>query len=109
MELHLSSATNVALGFDLELLGSGARFPAPALAAAVGNNVLVTWPATNTTGYTLYSTTDLNAGGGWSVFRRRSKPTPAKSAPRSRRRPTGCSSVFKVFHACLAKTFGIKH
>ena len=33
-----------------------------------GNNVLVTWPVTNTTGYMLYSTTSLNAGSGWSVF-----------------------------------------
>jgi lysophospholipase L1-like esterase len=68
VELHQSSVTNAALGFDLELLGSGARFPAPMLSAAVsGNNAVIAWPATNTTGYTLYSTTDLNAGGGWSV------------------------------------------
>ena len=68
VELHQSSVTNPALGFDLELLGSGTRFPAPMLSAAVsGNNAVIAWPATNTTGYTLYSTTDLHAGGEWSV------------------------------------------
>ena len=68
VELHQSSVTNSALGFDLELLGSGTRFPAPMLSAAVsGKNAVIAWPATDTTGYTLCSTTDLNAGGGWSV------------------------------------------
>jgi lysophospholipase L1-like esterase len=69
VELHQRSVTNATLGFDLELLGSGARFPAPLLSAAVSaGNLLVTWPATNTAGYSLYSTTDLSDIGGWSVF-----------------------------------------
>ncbi len=66
VELHQSSPTNSALGFDLELLGSGIRLPPPLLSAsAAGNNLLVTWPATNGAGYTLYSSTNL--GGAWSI------------------------------------------
>lgn len=66
VELHQSSTTNSALGFDLELLGSGVRFPPSVLSATVsGNNLLITWPTTNTAGYTLYSSTTL--GGGWSI------------------------------------------
>lgn len=68
VELHQHSVTNSSLGFDLELLGSGARYPKPELSIArSGSNVLVSWPATNTAGYTLYSTTNLSNGRGWSV------------------------------------------
>ena len=66
MEVHQSAVTNSVFGFDLELLGSGARYPNPALSVSMsGNNLLVTWPATNTAPYTLYSSTALGAG--WSV------------------------------------------
>ncbi len=66
VEVHQSSVTNSMLGFDLELLGSGARYPKPALSASVsGDNVLVIWPATNTAPYSLYSSTD--PGAGWSA------------------------------------------
>ena len=68
VEIHKRSVTNATLGFDLELLGSGARYPKPELSISQsGGNVLVSWPATNTAGYTLYSTTNLDNGGGWSA------------------------------------------
>jgi hypothetical protein len=66
VEVHQSSVTNSLMGFDLELLGSGARYPKPALSASVsGGNVNVTWPAANTAPYTLYFSAD--PGAGWSV------------------------------------------
>ena len=66
VEVHQSAVTNSVLGFDLELLGSGVRYPKPALSTSKsGNNLLVTWPATNIAHYTLYSSTALGAG--WSV------------------------------------------
>jgi len=66
VEIHKRSVTNSTLGFDLELLGSGARYPKPPLSIARSDsNVLLTWPVTNTAGYSLYSTTDLGNGGGW--------------------------------------------
>ena len=69
VEIHKRSVTNSTLGFDMELLGSGARYPKPELSIVKsGTNVLVSWPATNTTGYTLYSTTDLVNTGGWSAL-----------------------------------------
>jgi hypothetical protein len=66
VEVHQSSVTNSVLGFDLELLGSGARYPKPALSGSIsGDNLLVAWPATNIAPYTLYFSTDLDVG--WSV------------------------------------------
>jgi len=72
VEIHKRSVTNSTLGFDLELLGSGARYPKPELSIVKsGSSVLVSWPVTNTAGYTLYSSTDLVGSGGWSAL-----PTP---------------------------------
>lgn len=69
VEIHKRSVTNTTLGFDLELLGSGARYPKPVLTIAKSNsNVLVSWPATNAAGYTLYSSTDLVNTSGWSAL-----------------------------------------
>jgi lysophospholipase L1-like esterase len=69
VEIHKRSVTGSTLGFDLELLGSGERYPKPPLSIALsGSNVLLTWPVTNTAGYALYSTTDLDNGGEWSVL-----------------------------------------
>jgi len=69
VEIHKRSVTGSTLGFDLELLGSGERYPKPPLSIALsGSNVLLTWPVTNTAGYALYSTTDLDNGGEWSAL-----------------------------------------
>jgi hypothetical protein len=66
VEMHLSSVTNSTLGFDMELIGSGYPVPPPPLAInQTGGNILLSWPATNVVGFTLYSATNLAAPGNW--------------------------------------------
>lgn len=67
VEVHLSSATNATLGFDLELIGSGYRLPTPSLSITpTAGNILLGWPVTNGGGFALYSTTNLAVNGSWS-------------------------------------------
>ncbi len=67
VEIHQSASTNATLGFDLELIGSGYLLPTPSLSITqAGGTIQVSWPATNTGGFTLYSTTNLTQTGGWS-------------------------------------------
>jgi hypothetical protein len=67
VEVHQSSLTNATMGFDMELIGSGYLRPPPALSIAQGGSeVVLSWPITNSAGFTLYSTTNP-AGGNWSV------------------------------------------
>ena len=63
-EVHLYNAYRNSLGFDMELIGTGYFSPSLSIASA-GNNIVLTWPVANGTGYTLYSTTDLTAPGSW--------------------------------------------
>jgi hypothetical protein len=66
VEMHLSSVTNASLGLDMELIGTGYPVPQPPIAIAqTGGNILLSWPATNVVGFTLYSTTNLAAAGNW--------------------------------------------
>lgn len=68
VEVHLSSVTNSTLGFDLELIGSGYLLPAPSLSIAqAANNILLSWPVTNGSSFTLYSTTNLAAAESWTM------------------------------------------
>jgi lysophospholipase L1-like esterase len=66
VEIHLHSVNRTSNGFDLELLGMGNFLPPPSLTIGLsGGNVLLSWPATNAGGFTLYSTTNLAATGSW--------------------------------------------
>src|SRR5262249_9524762 len=60
VEVYQSSGTSPTLGFDLELIGSGYLVPAPSLSiASAGTNVVLSWPVSNGSGFTLLSTTNL--------------------------------------------------
>ena len=64
VEVHQSSATNASMGFDMELIGSGYFLSPPALSIMQSSgNIQLSWPVTNGNGFTLYSTTNLGAGG----------------------------------------------
>jgi lysophospholipase L1-like esterase len=68
VEIHQSSPTNSALGFDMELIGSGSWFPAPTLAVTeIGGALRFAWPVTNGSGFALYSTTNLPATNSWAL------------------------------------------
>jgi lysophospholipase L1-like esterase len=68
VELHLSSITNTAAGFDMELIASGILIPPPSLSIAQSSgNFVLSWPATNADGFTLYTSTNLAAVGGWAA------------------------------------------
>jgi lysophospholipase L1-like esterase len=64
-EVHLRTATRIALGFDLELLGAGYYVPPTLSITLSGGTISVRWPAANSAGYTLYSTTNLTAATPW--------------------------------------------
>jgi hypothetical protein len=64
VEIHLYATNRTALGFDMELIGAGCFSPALSIASA-GTNIFLAWPVASGTGYTLYSSTDLTAPGGW--------------------------------------------
>ncbi len=67
VELHPASPLARSIGFDLELLGAGFIPPPPSLSmAASATNLLLSWPATNSAGFTLYSATNLSASPAWS-------------------------------------------
>jgi lysophospholipase L1-like esterase len=67
VELHLSSVTNTAAGFDMEVFASGNLIPPPSLTIAQSDgNFVLSWPATNSDGFTLYTTTNI-VGGSWSA------------------------------------------
>ena len=68
VEVHPSSPTNSALGFDLELIGTGFPVTPPALSIApAGTDIVLSWPFPNGNGYSLYSTTNLAIGAGWTT------------------------------------------
>jgi hypothetical protein len=67
VELHLGAVTNTAAGFDMELFASGKLIPPPSLSIAqFGGSFVLNWPATNSDGFTLYTSTNI-AAGSWSV------------------------------------------
>ncbi|MGA3145233.1 MAG: SGNH/GDSL hydrolase family protein [Verrucomicrobiota bacterium] len=66
VEVHLYLANRTSLGFDMELIGTGCFSPSLSIASA-GNNIFLTWPVANGTGYTLYSSTDLTAPESWTI------------------------------------------
>ena len=65
VEVHLYNASRTSLGFDMELIGTGYFLPPALSIASAGTNIFLAWPVANGTGYTLYSSTDLTAPGGW--------------------------------------------
>jgi lysophospholipase L1-like esterase len=68
VELHLSSVTNTTAGFDMEVFASGNLIPPPFLTIVQsGGNFVLSWPTTNSEGFTLYTTTNLGAAASWSV------------------------------------------
>ncbi len=68
VEVHLRTAGRIASGMDLELLGMGYLLPTPSLTMTLSEgNVLLSWPAGNADGFSLYSTTNLAAVGGWTL------------------------------------------
>lgn len=67
LELHLNSNTNASAGFDLELIASGNLIPPPSLSiASSGGTFVLSWPATNSEEFALYTSTNLDAAL-WSV------------------------------------------
>jgi lysophospholipase L1-like esterase len=65
VEVHLYNASRTSLGFDMELIGTGYFLPPALSIASAGTNIFLAWPVANGNGYTLYSSTDLTAPGGW--------------------------------------------
>ena len=60
VEVHQSALTNHNLGFDFELLGGAFVLPNPTLMASVANDTIsLTWPLTNGSPFTLYSSATL--------------------------------------------------
>lgn len=69
VEIHQSAVTNAVLGFDLELIGSGNLLPTPALTLTpAAENLMLSWPATNSGGFALYSTTNLATPESWRLW-----------------------------------------
>jgi lysophospholipase L1-like esterase len=61
VEIHLRTASKIGMSFDLELLGTG--YPAPPVSiGSSGGNVMLSWPVTNGSSFSLYSTTNLTTG-----------------------------------------------
>jgi lysophospholipase L1-like esterase len=61
VEIHLRSASKIGMSFDLELLGTG--YPAPPISIGTSaGNVVLSWPVTNGSSFSLYSTTNLTTG-----------------------------------------------
>ncbi len=69
IEIHQSSSTNSTLGFDMELIGSGYWIPLPSLSITrLGTDVQFTWPASNSSGFALYSTTNPALTNSWTLI-----------------------------------------
>lgn len=67
VEIHQSSVTNSVLGFDMELTLVGYLLPRPSLSIAPGEgNMLLSWPVTNGSTFSLYSTLAMQATATWS-------------------------------------------
>jgi hypothetical protein len=66
-EVHLSGAGTGAMGFDMELIGSGYLLPLPSLSIAWAGDqtVALSWPPVYANNFSLYSTTNLNAANSW--------------------------------------------
>ena len=63
VEVHISKAFWPTKGFDLELIGTGNLLPPPSLTIGyLDGNVVLSWPATKSSGYALFATTNLTAG-----------------------------------------------
>jgi lysophospholipase L1-like esterase len=68
VEVHIIGPARITSGMDLELLGMGYLLPPPLLTIGLSaGNVLLSWPASNGSGYSLYSTTNLPAAGSWTL------------------------------------------
>ncbi len=67
VEVHLFVPTRIALGFDMELIGTGCFLPPSLSIASAGTNIFLAWPVAGGTGYTLYSSTNLTAPGSWTI------------------------------------------
>jgi lysophospholipase L1-like esterase len=66
VEVHLSSVTAPAMGFDMELIGNGYLLPPPRLAITEAQgDITLSWPLAYGRSYSLFSTTNLNATDSW--------------------------------------------
>ena len=61
VEVHKFSPATPALGFDMELIGTGYYIPSPAISIN-GGNVLLTWPVNNSASFSVYSASDVISG-----------------------------------------------
>ena len=64
-EVHLGAVNNTAMGFDLELLGSGYLPPSLSIARSGENQVVLSWPLSYGNTFSLYSITNLSPGNSW--------------------------------------------
>jgi hypothetical protein len=68
VEIHQSNPAGSALGFDLELIGSGPLLAPPTLSMTLlTNQMLLSWPETNAATFTLFSSTNLDDARSWTV------------------------------------------
>jgi lysophospholipase L1-like esterase len=65
VEVHLSSVSASAMGFDMELIGTGYRPPSLSLTPAGDNNFTLSWSLSNGTNFSPYSTTNLAVPDSW--------------------------------------------
>ncbi len=69
VEVHQSSITNSTLAFDMEFIATGALALPPSLSIGQEEgNIVLTWPLTNGSGFTLYSTTNLVGSATWNAI-----------------------------------------
>ena len=67
VEIHPAGPTVPRIEFDLELLGTGYIAPPPSLSLVpTATNLWLSWPATNSAGFTLYSAPGVENAGAWS-------------------------------------------
>ena len=113
VEVHKSTVAHTIFGFDAELFGVGAIFPAPTISGiSTTTNIVLSWPVTNSVNYTLYSTGDLTLGnwagdssvlqtnGGKSVFPFRRRTGRSFSGWSIRDQPAlgrDCEPVLRIF------------
>src|SRR5438270_10711632 len=66
VELHINSPVVPSVGFDLELLGIGYPISTPSLSVNLSaSGIALSWPCADGLGYSLFSSTNLNAAVAW--------------------------------------------
>ncbi len=65
VEIHIRVPNRVSMGMDMEVIGAGYILPPSLSLASMDGNIILTWPIANGTGYSLYTSTDLDVPEGW--------------------------------------------